>query len=71
MRSGRVLIISENAPVPADRRVWNISRTLTAVAEAVRVRVAEIQKSLPAGVTLRVSVWVSTSSTIETSPSAS
>ena len=30
MRAGRVLIISENAPVPADRRVWNISRTLTA-----------------------------------------
>ena len=27
---GRVLLISENAPVPADRRVWNISRTLTA-----------------------------------------
>jgi glycosyltransferase involved in cell wall biosynthesis len=30
MRAGRVLIISENAPVPADRRVWNISRSLTA-----------------------------------------
>jgi glycosyltransferase involved in cell wall biosynthesis len=28
MGAGRVLIISENAPVPADRRVWNISRTL-------------------------------------------
>jgi glycosyltransferase involved in cell wall biosynthesis len=30
MLAGRVLIISENAPVPADRRVWNISRTLAA-----------------------------------------
>jgi glycosyltransferase involved in cell wall biosynthesis len=30
MRAGRVLIISENAPVPADRRVWNISRSLAA-----------------------------------------
>jgi glycosyltransferase involved in cell wall biosynthesis len=28
MEPGRVLIISENAPVPADRRVWNISRSL-------------------------------------------
>jgi glycosyltransferase involved in cell wall biosynthesis len=28
MEAGRVLIISENAPVPADRRVWNISRSL-------------------------------------------
>ena len=28
MHAGRVLLISENAPVPADRRVWNISRTL-------------------------------------------
>ena len=28
MGAGRVLIISENAPVPADRRVWNISRSL-------------------------------------------
>jgi glycosyltransferase involved in cell wall biosynthesis len=26
----RALLISENAPVPADRRVWNISRTLAA-----------------------------------------
>jgi glycosyltransferase involved in cell wall biosynthesis len=30
MRAGRVLVISENAPVPADRRVWNISRSLAA-----------------------------------------
>jgi glycosyltransferase involved in cell wall biosynthesis len=30
MVTGRVLLISENAPVPADRRVWNIGRTLTA-----------------------------------------
>jgi glycosyltransferase involved in cell wall biosynthesis len=30
MLAGRVLIISENAPVPADRRVWNISRSLAA-----------------------------------------
>jgi glycosyltransferase involved in cell wall biosynthesis len=26
--AGRVLIISENAPVPSDRRVWNIARSL-------------------------------------------
>jgi glycosyltransferase involved in cell wall biosynthesis len=25
---GRVLIVSENAPVPSDRRVWNIARSL-------------------------------------------
>lgn len=30
MACGRVLIITENAPVPADRRVWNESRTLAA-----------------------------------------
>ncbi len=29
-RRGRVLMISENAPVPQDRRVWNESRTLAA-----------------------------------------
>ena len=28
MRAGRVLVISENAPVPADRRVWNVRRSL-------------------------------------------
>jgi glycosyltransferase involved in cell wall biosynthesis len=27
---GRILLISENAPVPGDRRVWNESRTLAA-----------------------------------------
>ena len=26
--AGRVLIVSENAPVPSDRRVWNIARSL-------------------------------------------
>ena len=30
MSLGRALIVSENAPVPADRRVWNESRTLKA-----------------------------------------
>jgi glycosyltransferase involved in cell wall biosynthesis len=32
-----VLIISENAPVPADRRVWNESRTLTAAGWSVTI----------------------------------
>jgi len=41
MRAGRVLIISENAPVPADRRVWNISRTLTAAGWQVVIACAE------------------------------
>ena len=41
MRSGRVLIISENAPVPADRRVWNISRTLTAAGWQVVIACAQ------------------------------
>jgi glycosyltransferase involved in cell wall biosynthesis len=30
MRAGRVLIVSENAPVPADRRVMNVARALVA-----------------------------------------
>jgi glycosyltransferase involved in cell wall biosynthesis len=33
----RVLIISENAPVPADRRVWNEARTLTAAGWEVSI----------------------------------
>jgi glycosyltransferase involved in cell wall biosynthesis len=41
MRAGRVLIISENAPVPADRRVWNISRTLTAAGWQVVIACAQ------------------------------
>jgi glycosyltransferase involved in cell wall biosynthesis len=41
MRTGRVLIISENAPVPADRRVWNISRTLTAAGWQVVIACAQ------------------------------
>jgi glycosyltransferase involved in cell wall biosynthesis len=41
MRAGRVLIISENAPVPADRRVWNISRTLTAAGWEVVIACAQ------------------------------
>ncbi len=34
---GRVLMISENAPVPQDRRVWNESRTLAAAGYQVVV----------------------------------
>jgi glycosyltransferase involved in cell wall biosynthesis len=41
MRAGRVLIISENAPVPADRRVWNISRTLAAAGWEVVIACAQ------------------------------
>ena len=41
MRAGRVLIISENAPVPADRRVWNISRTLAAAGWQVVIACAQ------------------------------
>ncbi|MGZ8633270.1 MAG: glycosyltransferase family 4 protein, partial [Solirubrobacteraceae bacterium] len=41
MRTGRVLIISENAPVPADRRVWNISRTLAAAGWEVVIACAQ------------------------------
>ena len=33
----RVLILSENAPVPADRRVWNESRALTAAGWEVTI----------------------------------
>jgi glycosyltransferase involved in cell wall biosynthesis len=41
MLAGRVLIISENAPVPADRRVWNISRTLAAAGWEVVIACAQ------------------------------
>lgn len=41
MVAGRVLIISENAPVPADRRVWNISRTLAAAGWQVVIACAQ------------------------------
>ena len=41
MLAGRVLIISENAPVPADRRVWNISRTLAAAGWQVVIACAQ------------------------------
>lgn len=34
---GRVLILSENAPVPSDRRVWNESRALTEAGYEVTV----------------------------------
>jgi len=41
MVAGRVLIISENAPVPADRRVWNISRTLAGAGWQVVIACAQ------------------------------
>ena len=41
MLAGRVLVISENAPVPADRRVWNISRTLAAAGWQVVIACAQ------------------------------
>lgn len=34
---GNVLLLSENAPVPSDRRVWNESRTLTSAGYAVTI----------------------------------
>jgi glycosyltransferase involved in cell wall biosynthesis len=37
----RVLFISENAPVPADRRVWNEARSLTAAGWAVTIVCAQ------------------------------
>jgi glycosyltransferase involved in cell wall biosynthesis len=37
----RALVISENAPVPADRRVWNISRSLVAAGWEVVVVCAQ------------------------------
>ena len=37
----RVLFISENAPVPADRRVWNEARTLTAAGWQVTIVCAQ------------------------------
>jgi glycosyltransferase involved in cell wall biosynthesis len=37
MSSPRALIVSENAPVPADRRVWNEARALTAAGWEVTV----------------------------------
>jgi glycosyltransferase involved in cell wall biosynthesis len=37
----RALIISENAPVPADRRVWNEARSLTAAGWAVTIVCAQ------------------------------
>jgi hypothetical protein len=39
--SRSVLLISENAPVPADRRVWNEARTLTAAGWAVTIVCAQ------------------------------
>lgn len=36
-RRGRLLLISENAPVPGDRRVWNESRTLATAGWEVTV----------------------------------
>ena len=39
--SRRVLFISENAPVPADRRVWNEARSLTAAGWAVTIVCAQ------------------------------
>jgi glycosyltransferase involved in cell wall biosynthesis len=38
---GRTLLLSENAPVPADRRVWNECRTLAAAGWEVVVACAE------------------------------
>jgi glycosyltransferase involved in cell wall biosynthesis len=38
---GRALIISENAPVPSDRRVWNEARALTAAGWEVSVICAQ------------------------------
>jgi glycosyltransferase involved in cell wall biosynthesis len=40
----RVLFISENAPVPADRRVWNEARTLAASGWEVTIVCAQGQK---------------------------
>ena len=37
----RVLFISENAPVPADRRVWNEARSLTAAGWEVTIVCAQ------------------------------
>ena len=38
---GRVLLLTENAPVPSDRRVWNESRALTAAGYEVVIVCAE------------------------------
>jgi predicted ATP-grasp superfamily ATP-dependent carboligase/glycosyltransferase involved in cell wall biosynthesis len=42
-----VLILSENAPFPADRRLWNIARTLTAAGHTVTVVCAEASDEYP------------------------
>ena len=46
----RALVISENAPVPADRRVWNVSRSLRDAGWAVHVACAAAPGQAPAEV---------------------
>jgi len=52
-RRGRALLISENAPLPADRRVWSEARTLYAAGwEVVAVCAAAADREQPARETL-------------------
>ncbi len=52
-RCGRALLISENAPLPGDRRVWNEARTLVDVGwEVVAVCAAAADRSQPASETI-------------------